>query len=197
MRRREFIALMGGAAAWPLTARAQGVPLVGFVNAASSKTYQKQVAAFEKELAEYGYVDGKNISILYRWAEDRNERLPELAAELVRSHVTVIAATSLPAAAAAKSISSNIPIVFEAGADPIHSGLVTSLNRPGPNITGVTQSNVEIAPKRLQILHELIPTARRAALLLDPTIPTIVQAQSKSKLGGTGLRNRIERHGRR
>ena len=173
MRRREFITLLGGAAAvWPFAARAQqpAPPVVGFINAADAQSYKQQVAAFLKGLEETGYIDGKNVSIEYRWAEERNDRLPTMVADLVRHQVAVIAATSTPAAVAAKAASTVIPVIFETGADPIKIGLVTNLSRPGGNVTGVTQSNVEMAPKRLQLLHELLPTARVIALLVNPAL---------------------------
>jgi putative tryptophan/tyrosine transport system substrate-binding protein len=172
MKRREFVTLLGGiAAVWPLTARAQqpAAPKVGFINAASARNYTQQLAAFHKGLAETGYVNGQNVSIEYRWADDRNDRLPEMAADLVRSQVAVIAATSTPAAVAAKAATAIIPIVFETGANPVELGLVTNLSRPSGNVTGVTQSSVEVAPKRLELLHELLPTVRVMALLIDPT----------------------------
>jgi putative tryptophan/tyrosine transport system substrate-binding protein len=170
-RRRDFIAGVGSLlAVWPLGARAQATtPIVGFINAASAQNYTRQLAAFQKGLAETGYVNGQNVSIEYRWGDDRNDRLPEMAADLVRRHVAVIAATSTPAAVVAKAATTSIPIVFETGGNPIELGLVTSLSRPGGNVTGVTQSSVEVAPKRLELLHELLPTVRVMALLVDPT----------------------------
>jgi putative tryptophan/tyrosine transport system substrate-binding protein len=172
MRRREFIALVGTTTiAKPLIARAQQptMPVVGFINAASAQNYTRQLAAFHKGLAETGYVDGQNVLIEYRWADDRNDRLPAMAADLVRRQVAVIAATSTPAAVVAKAATTIIPIVFETGGNPVELGLVTSLSRPGGNVTGVTQSSVEVAPKRLELLHELLPTVRVMALLVDPT----------------------------
>jgi putative ABC transport system substrate-binding protein len=164
MRRREFICFIGSVAAtWPLAARAQqsALPVIGFINAAPAQSYGPQLAAFLKGLDEKGYVDGRNVTIEYRWADGHYDRLPALAADLVRRQVTVIAATTTPAALAAKAATTTIPIVFTTVGDPVQLHLVTSLNRPGGNVTGVTQMNVEVAPKRLELLHELVP--RRAS----------------------------------
>lgn len=172
MRRREFIKVIAGSAvtAWPFAARAQqpAMPVVGFLNTAAPQDYKRQLAAFHKGLGEAGYVEGQNVTIEYRWAEGKNDRLPALAADLIGRRVAVIAATSTPAAVTAKAATAFIPIVFEVGADPVQLGLVGNLNRPGGNVTGVTQTNVEMTPKRLQILHELLPAARVMALLVNP-----------------------------
>jgi ABC-type uncharacterized transport system substrate-binding protein len=187
MRRRECITLIGGAAvlvAWPLAVRAQqsGMPVVGFINSASAQSYKRQLAAFLQGLSEAGYVDGRNVTIKYHWADGRSDRLPAMVADLVRRQVAVIAATSSPAALAAKASGTTIPIVFETGGDPIRLGLVDNLNRPGGNITGITQLSQEMTPKRLQLLHELLPTATSMALLVNPAESTLAENQSRELL---------------
>jgi putative tryptophan/tyrosine transport system substrate-binding protein len=181
MRRREFITLIGGmAAGWPLVARAQqsAMPVIGFMNGGTSKDDEYLRAAFQQGVNETGYIEGRNVTIEYRWADGHPDRLPALAADLVRRRVSMIAATSTQAALAAKGATTTIPIVFETAGDPIKLGLVTSLNRPDGNVTGVTQLSSELVSKRLGLLHDLIPTAMNIGLLVNPTDP---RAESQIK----------------
>ena len=165
--------LGGTAVAWPLVARAQqsAMPVIGFLRNTAATGYNPIVTAFARGLKEAGFVDGQNVAIEYRWADNQNDRLPALAADLIRRQVTVIVAAGIPAALAAKAATTTIPIAFEIAADPVEVGLVASLNRPSGNLTGVTTLNVELAPKRLELLHEVVPTTRSIALLIDPASP--------------------------
>jgi ABC-type uncharacterized transport system substrate-binding protein len=174
IRRREFITLLGGAAAWPLAARAQqpAMPVVGFLNGASPTELGARVAAFRAGLAEKGYVEGRSVAIEYRWGLGQNERLPELAADLVRQRVAVIAATGgVPSVRAAKTATASVPIVFTMGGDPVAFGLVAKLNHPGGNVTGITLISGEIVSKRIALLRDLLPGARMLAALMNSTTP--------------------------
>jgi len=182
MRRRDLITLMGGAAAaWPLAARAQqtATPIVGFLGPGSPESDAYRVTPFKQGLKEAGFVDGQNILIEYRWAQGHYDQLQKLATELVQARVAVIVTSGTPATLAAKAVTTTVPIVFETGADPVQIGLVASLNRPGGNVTGITQVAEEAAPKRLELLHELLPTARVMALLVNPTDPGLAEPQSR------------------
>jgi putative ABC transport system substrate-binding protein len=183
MRRRQIIAFLGGAAiAWSVAARAQQPTVIGFLGPGSAESDAYRVTAFRQGLKESGYTEGQNLTIEYRWAEGHYDRLPAMATDLVRRQVAMIAATSTPSALAAKAATATIPIVFELASDPVRLGLVSSLNRPGGNVTGVTQLAEEVAPKRLELLHELLPTAHVMALLINPTDPTLAGPQAREAL---------------
>jgi putative ABC transport system substrate-binding protein len=182
MRRREFIALLGsGVAGWPFAARAQqpAMPVVGLLGATTAQGYAAQLTAFRQGLSEASFVDGRNVAIEYRWAEDQYDRLPAMAADLVRRQVAVIATIGGNAASlAAKAATATIPVVFHGSVDPVEAGLVASLNRPGGNVTGVVTLNIDTGQKRLELLHELLPAATTIGLLLNPT-NAVAEIQSK------------------
>ena len=183
MKRRKFIALLGGtSAAWPLMAHAQSpaIPVIGFISSSTLQALGHRWTAFRQGLSAAGYVADQNVKIEFRSAEGHYERLQDIAADLVRRQVTVIVATSTPAALAAKAAANAIPVIFETASDPVRIGLVDNLNRPGGNVTGVTQLNVEVAPKLLELLHELVPTARVMALLVNPANSALAEPQSRA-----------------
>ena len=184
MRRRDFVTLVGGAVmACPLAARAEQ-PVIGILATASAEANAGRLRAFYEGLHVAGYVEDDNVKIEYRWAEEDSGRLPELVAQLVQQKVTVlVAAGGTASALAAKAGTAKIPIVFAIAADPIALGLVASLNRPGGNVTGITSLNMEVVPKRLQLLHELLPSATNMALLVDPAVPDIARDCDASRAG--------------
>jgi putative tryptophan/tyrosine transport system substrate-binding protein len=198
MRRREFLGVLGGAAAaWPLAVRAQQPvkPMIGFLNAQSPDGFTEQLRGFRQGLKEAGYVEGENVAIEYRWAENKMDQLPGLAAELVRRRVAVVAAAGgPPAVLAAKAATTTIPIVFITGDDPVRLGFVTSLARPGGNLTGISFFNAELAAKRLELLREFVPAAVHVAVLVNPAIAAVTDAtlrDVKLAAGAMGLQIQV------
>jgi len=189
MNRREIIAGLGSAAAWPVVARAQqaAMPVIGFLTGESADGYKKVTVPFFQGLKETGYVEGQNVAIEYLGAEYQRDRLPALAADLVRRRVAVIVAAGTREALAATAATTTIPIVFNIGGDPVALGLVASLNRPGGNVTGETLLNEELAPKRLQLLRELMPNAAVFGVLVDPAFPSIADLQAAARTLGLQL----------
>jgi putative tryptophan/tyrosine transport system substrate-binding protein len=180
VKRREFIAGLGGAAAWPLVVRGQpALPVIGYLGSSSfEKSAGISLLNFKRGLAEIGYVEGRSVTIEYRWADDHYERLPALAVELVERGVAVLVAAGSPTVLPAKAATTVIPIVFMVGSDPVELGLVASFNRPGGNLTGVAYLNAEVAPKRLELLHKFVPAAKSIALLVNPANPRAAEAQA-------------------
>jgi putative ABC transport system substrate-binding protein len=195
VKRREFITLFGGAAvAWPLAARAQqaAMPVIGWISSSAPADRARYLTAFRQGVRETGYVEGQNVAIEYRWAHDQHDRLPDLAADLVRRQVTVIAAHDTPSAVVAKVATTTIPIVFSSGGDPVKLGLVASLNRPGGNVTGVSFISLALGAKHLGLLHELQPGAMRVGVLVDPNFPLIESFVSDVRAAASSIRKQIE-----
>jgi putative tryptophan/tyrosine transport system substrate-binding protein len=185
MRRREFISLLGGATVvWPIAARGQqsAIPVVGFLHAGVADRLPKELAGFRRGLSEAGYNEGRNIAIEFRWAEGHYDRLPDMAADLVRRNVAVIVAAPTPSALAAKAATATIPIVFELSIDPVTSGLVASLNRPGGNITGVANLGAALVAKRIEVMHQVVPDAKLIAVLVNPSNPTLNETEMEDAL---------------
>jgi ABC-type uncharacterized transport system substrate-binding protein len=192
MRRREFITLLGGAAAWPIAVRAQqsGMPTIGLLRSTTLADAPHYVTAFRQGLKEAGYIEGENLAIEYRWAEGRLDRLPALAADLVRQQVTLIVGNT-PSAVAAKAATTTIPIVFVTGGDPIIDGLVDSLNRPGGNATGVTFLSAAVVTKRLELLRQIVPKAAAIALLVNLSFPQAERERRELEAAALALRQEL------
>jgi len=195
MRRRDFVTLLGGAAAWPLAARAQQatMPVIGWLSAEPRDPEDFRLVSFRRSLTEAGYAEGRNLMIEYRWAEGQYDRLPELAADLVRRQVAVIVTSGNTAALAAKAATSTVPILFQVASDPVQVGLVVSLNRPGRNITGVTSLNLEVGPKKLELMRDLVPNAAVISVLVNPNNADaeIQSREAETAAGKLGLEFRI------
>jgi putative ABC transport system substrate-binding protein len=194
VKRRAFITLIGGAGVSPLTARAQqqAMPVIGFLSSSAFADRARYLPVFRQGIRETGYVEGQNVVIEYRWAQDQHDVLPDLAADLVRRQATVIAAHDLSSAVVAKAATTTIPIVFVSGGDPVKLGLVASLNRPGGNVTGVTFVNAELGAKQLGLLHELRPGAVRVAVLVDPNYPLTEFFVSDVQAAASSVKKQIE-----
>jgi putative tryptophan/tyrosine transport system substrate-binding protein len=185
MKRREFIGLVGGVAAWPIAARAQHqVPVIGYLSSSSREAHASRLTVFKAGLNKAGYAEGRNVAIEYRWAEDRNDRLPALANDLVARQVAVIVTNATPATLAAKAATQTIPIVFNVSVDPVRFGLVAAFNRPGGNLTGICVLNVAVTAERVELLHELVPNAAIFAMLANPTNP-FTEPETKEMQSGT------------
>ena len=193
MRRRAFIGLFGGAAAWPIAVRAQqpAMPMIGFLRSTAANGSEHIVAAFLRGLKEAGFVEGQNVAIEYRWADNQNDRLPALADDLIRRGEAVIFAAGIPAALAAKAATSTIPIVFTVGSDPVKIGLVASLGRPGGNATGINIFSAELGAKRLGLLHDLVPVSSVVALLVNPSFPNVASYVSEVEAAARVVRQQI------
>jgi putative ABC transport system substrate-binding protein len=195
MRRREFLGVLGSAAAWPLAASAQqsAVPIIGFLNTASPDAFVDRLRAFRQGLKETGYVEGENVAVEYRWAENQVDRLPALAADLARRRVAVLATFGNATAQAAKPVATTVPVVFAVGQDPVRMGLVASLARPGGNLTGINFLSNELTAKRLELLRVLVPGAVKVAVLVDPAVPPTETAlrEIEEASGTMGLRIQI------
>jgi putative tryptophan/tyrosine transport system substrate-binding protein len=192
--RREFTRLLGGTATWPLAVRAEqpAMPVIGFLSGSSPADRVRFLTAFRQGVREAGYVEGQNVAIEYRWAQDQYDRLPDLAADLVRRQVTVIAAHVTPSSIVAKAATTTIPIVYTGGGDPVKLGLVASLNRPGGNVTGVTFVAAELGAKQLGLLHELQPGAVRVGVLVDPNYAPTQSFVSDVQAAASSIRKQIE-----
>ena len=188
IHRRDFITLLGGAATWPLAARAQrsGMPVIGYLSPGSPQG-DISLPAFRKGLSEMGYVDGRDVTVEYRWAQNDFSRLPELTADLVRRRVAAIAALTVAAALAAKAATTTIPVIFDAGGDAVETGLVVSLSRPGGNVTGINSMTTELGAKRVELLHDLLPKATKFGFLINTNIPNIQQAISRAEAAATAV----------